>query len=263
LQVTENDIAGAVSLTCSEVAALDFFASALIWFEILSCTTTGLKPAYPDIFSWLLHIEDGRIQLHKLMGCKNWVMVIIMDIACLDEWKTTRQEHEDLSLRELARRALVLEERLTAGMRENSKVLSTQLDPYDVRGSESQAVTHVFACSAVTYLHVVTSGANPQLPEIKESVAETLKAFQKLPDARWVRNLVWPFCIAGCMADTEHETDFRAIASEASQDGQVFGKLRKALAIMEECWKGRRMGASSSWSWTTAMASLGTKVLLV
>jgi C6 transcription factor Pro1 len=252
------------SLSPDEVLALDFFASALVWFDILSSATTGSKPEYPDVFSSLLHIEDGRIQLCKLMGCKNWAMVVIMDIATLAEWKSLGQRRGNLSLRELARRAASIEERLKAGIVENLKrPLDPQIDPCGVRSLESQYVTHVFACAAQTYLHVVLSGAYPEISEIKESVTATIKAFRSLPDVRWVRHLVWPFCIAGCMAAEEYEDDFRHIASTANMDGEVFGNFDKASAIMEECWRGRRRQKSSPWCWTTAMASLGLKVLLI
>ena len=259
-----NETGSLASLPSDEALALNFFASALVWFDILSSVTTGEKPRYPDVFSSLLQVEDGSIQLCQLMGCKNWVMVIIMDIAILAEWKSAAQSCGNLSLLELARRAASIEARLKTGIAEHlEQPLDPTIDSCGIRTLESRYVTHIFACAAQVYLHVVVSGAYPEISEIKEGVKETLEAFRSLPDARWSRHLVWPFCIAGCMAEEQYEDDFRSIASTANMDGGVFCNFEKALAIMEECWRGRRGQRSHPWSWTTAMTSLGVKALLI
>lgn len=228
--------------------------------------TTGVRPIYPEVFSSLLYVEDERIQLCKLMGCKNWVMVLIMEIAILDDWKKTSQESGKLSMRELARRARTIEDRLTVGMKKNlEEPIYILRDPCGIRSSESRSVSYIFACSALIYLHVVLSGAHPDLPEIRESVSKSVKAFQALPDPTWVRHLVWPFCIAGCMATVDRQDVFRDIATAANLDGQIFGNFEKALAIMERCWEGRQHQAKGGnvWDWKTSMDSLGQMVLLI
>lgn len=81
-----------LSLSRSELAALDFFVTAFVWFDTLSCATTGSYPSCPN---WLLpeiHEENGKIQIHRLMGCKNWAIAIIMEIAALETWKTECQQ---------------------------------------------------------------------------------------------------------------------------------------------------------------------------
>ena len=57
-------------------------------------------------------------------------------------------------------------------------------------------ITELFALSAITYLHVVLSGAYPEL--------DTIYDFKDLADTKSL-HLVWPFCISGCLAlDGQH-----------------------------------------------------------
>jgi C6 transcription factor Pro1 len=200
------------------------------------------------------------------MGCKNWVMLLIMEIAMLDDWKKTRQKSGNLSLRELTSKAAHIEDRLTAGMNKTlDEPISIYKDSCGIRTSESRCVTYIFACSALTYLHVTVSGAHPDLPEIRESIARSIKAFQNLPDPIWVRHLVWPFCIAGCMAAADEQDVFREIANGAYLDGQIFGNFEKALKIMERSWQGRQEqeNGCTPWDWKSSMDSLGQMVLLI
>lgn len=258
------EVSTPASLSPDENSALEFFATALVWFDILSSATTGVKPEYSNVYSSLLDIESGRIQLCKLMGCQNWVMVIIMDIALLAEWKSAGESCSNLSHSELAKRAAAIVERLENGILKNrNRQIGDKSDPCGVRALESKYVTHIFACAAKVYVYVIQSGAHPRIAEIKDSVSEALKAFRNVPDVRWVRHLVWPFCVVGCMAEEEHEDDFRQIASLASMDGERFCNFQNALSIMEECWRGRKSQASVPWSWATAMSSLGITTLLI
>jgi hypothetical protein len=36
-----------------------------LWYDAMSCITTGLRPSCPELLSYLLHDEDGRIQSCK------------------------------------------------------------------------------------------------------------------------------------------------------------------------------------------------------
>jgi hypothetical protein len=67
----------------------------------------------------------------------------------------------------------------------------------------------------MTYLHVAISGAYPELPEIIESVSKTIDAVQSLTDAKLLQNLVWPFCISGCLALDRKHTIFQGLLSAA------------------------------------------------
>jgi hypothetical protein len=67
-----------------------------------------------------------------------------------------------------------------------------------------------------------------------------MAALDKLEDKSLVRNLLWPVCIAGCMATEEHEPCWRDLISSAGNERWAFGYPAKILLVMEECWKLRR-----------------------
>lgn len=263
-EIGDSSNADSDALSSDEELALEFFSTALIWFDVISSVTIGANPEYSDAYPSILGIDNGRIQLCKLMGSQNWVMVAIMNIALLAEWKIERESLGDLSQSQLARRAACIEDQIENGIKENrARQTGDKSDPCGVRARESQHVTHIFACAAKVYLYVTQSGAYPRIPEIRDSVSAALEAFRDTPDGRWIRHLVWPFCIVSCMANEEYENEFRQIAALANMDREIFCNFQNASSIMEECWKLRKCQPSSPSCWATAMSSLGVKTLLV
>ena len=235
-------------------SAIYFFGGVIAWYDILSCATTGAKPF------GAIHCSGpggSYIDLDTLMGCENWVMQTIQDIAILNEEKQNLQTYDNISKHQLAVRGAELELRLEGGLKRNTR---EELESSDVRN-----ITRIFAFSALVYLHVVLSGANPQLPKIQDAVCRTIKAFQSLPDPALMRDLVWPFCIAGCMANTGQEDFFRKIEPMTTSPLSRFGISCKALEVVEECWRLRKYSTPKSGfiNWNTAMESLGLKILLV
>lgn len=240
-------------------SALYFFGGVIAWYDILSCATTVMKPSYSCN---CLRLGQGYINLDKLMGCENWTMCIISDIAMLNQsketsHKETTQNDNKLSMHQLAVQGAEIEQRLEEGL---EKSATEGLKSKDVHN-----ITRIFACAALVYLHVVVSGPDPHLPKIQSAVSRTIKAFQSLPDPAVMRNLVWPFCIAGCMAVEEQKLFFRRMEPTTSSPLPRFGISCKALAIVEECWRLRKftiLGANYV-DWNTAMESLRLSVLLV
>jgi hypothetical protein len=126
-------------------------------------------------------------------------------------------------------------------------------------------ITRIFANAALVYLKVIISGPHPDLPEIRQGVSKTMAALDTLRDKDLVRNLLWPVCIAGCMATAEYESYWRNLLSDVSQDQWSFGRPRNVLKIMEKCWLLRKceLGTVVAVDWMTAMRNLDMRVLLV
>jgi hypothetical protein len=103
-------------LTFVDHAAMEFFSSVMIYFDILGSASTGLRPQYADICAAALGETDSKVQLQHLVGCENWAMMIICEIAVLEDWKRQMMKDGVLSVRELVRRAGAIEERLEAGI---------------------------------------------------------------------------------------------------------------------------------------------------
>ena len=251
------------------------FSGVIITFDILGSASTGLRPQYAGICAAALDNADSKVQLQHLMDCKNWVMTIIREIAVLEDWKKGMVSDGVLNVRELVRRAGDIEQRLeigTAKLTERLLQVSNRYGAYVKNYMDRcskdlvvSKITHVFACAAQVYLNVVVSGPNPKLPEVRECVARTLTALNALSAAELIRNVAWPFCIAGCMAAHDQEQNFRDLAFAAKIDEHIFGTSWKAMEVMETCWMMRRSLETdpNSTDWLAAMKKLGSHVLLV
>ncbi|OBT98015.2 hypothetical protein VE01_04004 [Pseudogymnoascus verrucosus] len=266
----EERVAEFASLSPGYQSALFFFAGVVGWYDILSCSTTGEPP-----FSKCECIGTalGYIFLDKIMGCENWAMLLIMDIAFLNDWKQNLQISAQLSMRELVTRATHIERGLEDGLRDTSSRLS-QLTNHSTPSILSTGIqesphltlliTRIFACSALVYLDVVVSGAYPKMPEIRKNVSRTIDALRALPDIAMINSLTWAYCITGCMAIEEEQMFFRGLAVSSNGDTPTFGNFSKALSIVEECWRLRgEEKRQQPVDWRTAMNSLGMSVLFV
>ncbi|KAJ6084857.1 hypothetical protein N7499_004486 [Penicillium canescens] len=96
------------------VEGLQFLTVAVIWFDIFACVTTGRAPRLP--YQQWLRIQG--LNTADLMGCENWVMLIIGDLAHFSIWKETQEEQGMLSIRELASRGKEIERRLESGIQD-------------------------------------------------------------------------------------------------------------------------------------------------
>lgn len=91
---------------------LEFLVTNVLWFDILACVSTGTAPQIP-YKCWLG--VDG-VDTANLMGCHNWVLPAIGDIASLKQWKDENELKGLLSVRELASRAHEIELHLEKGI---------------------------------------------------------------------------------------------------------------------------------------------------
>jgi len=251
-------------LLCSEDnSAISFLLGSFISIDIISCASIRSSPFLKLDHNLLL--ERGSIHLEDLIGCQNWVIILISEISLLDTWKKEAEKTQKLSIGELAKRGRQIEQRLrekladienTPSIRASSGNLSEMLS-----ASTCTEITKIFALSAITYLHVVISGAHPELPEIIESVSKTIIALQHLSDPKLLRNLIWPFCISGCLALEEQYATFRDFISAARVTQSTFGTCFEAFKIIEECWEMRK-ACLYNCDWVSAMNKRGHYVLL-
>jgi hypothetical protein len=130
-----------------------------------------------------------------------------------------------------------------------------------------RAITLVFAHAAQVYLNTVISGADPKLDDVRNSVVDTMNALQELQsicDAQALRNLIWPICIAGSMAeDSSTQTYFQSLIQDLGEEAHAFGNTADTLQIMQRCWTSREENSPETLNWADAMESLGQRVLLV
>jgi hypothetical protein len=253
--------------------AIDTLVGAFVALDMLppaSTRTPSLLRA--DYKHWL---SDRNIQMHHLMGCNVTVMLLISQISELEQWKREWEARNSLSIMELSKRASSIEAALvdfiagdSSNVREAISALNlkcpTVIPTPNTTELNNRVISSVFACSAITYLHVVVSGTHLELNEIRQSISQTLLVLKSLPNPQLLRYMVWPFCITGCLVSHELENELRdmAILAGASETGPLGTMgLWKSLEIMEDCWN-RRDQNGGTQDWTAAMSRLGNKVLL-
>jgi C6 transcription factor Pro1 len=124
--------------------------------------------------------------------------------------------------------------------------------------------SRIWAQAALTYLNVVVSGWQPACDEIRTSVAITTQMLLQLPAPGYLRSLIWPFTITGCMAAPHEEQTFRDLVA-AMGPLQLFGTARKALSIMEHVWANRAQAEehADQWDYAACFRCLGHSALLV
>ncbi|KAI0467112.1 fungal-specific transcription factor domain-containing protein [Xylaria cf. heliscus] len=234
-----------------------------------------------------------NICLDDYIGCHSWAMLEIASVAQLAAWKREQQSAGTLSMVHLVRKACAIEARLRARMETLSFSLGDRAsDIYDpsahhpvtpysgfhemVGGDTAAAAAHqqhspaadlhtrIWAQATVTYLHVVASGLQPTLPEIRASVEATIGLLRALPSPLAVRTLVWPFAVTGCLALPGQEAFFVELVG-ALGAMQVFGTVREALNIMQAVWqhKGNLCIDPQMWDLATCFSVLGHCSLLV
>ena len=236
----------------------------LISFDIIACASTRSRPSLELDHRHIL--ATFGINLGNLFGCENQVMALIFEVVLLDNWKKEVEETRTLSMVDLVKRGATIEDRLQQKVRYIESTYSLGSNEVESSGNTLSTcaieITYIFALSALTYLHVVVSGASPELPEIVESVSKTVAAFQCLTDPKLLRNLVWPFCVSGCLAREGQHGFFRDLISNAKINLTTIGTCLQAFRIMEECWA---MGKTSSYScdWALIMNKRGCNVLLI
>ena len=269
-----------IQMPSGEQAAFRFSLTLVILDDIIASTALQEQPKLYEYHQRLLSGTDGArppINMETVVGCQNWVMIQIGEIAVLDAWKQGRKIAGNLDMMELVHRATAIKDpllaqltRLEADPATISKQGSSALDmfaPNYSQSSESPAsqvslVTRVWAHSAILYLFIVVSGWQPASATVRYRVGRITELLtQQMSPPALLRATVWPFCVAGCLAEPAQEACLRGMV-EMLQPPSVFGTVRKALEIMENVWRHREVGASTR-DLATCLRSQDGLVLLV
>ncbi|PMD33700.1 hypothetical protein L207DRAFT_143512 [Hyaloscypha variabilis F] len=258
----------------SDIAGLDFFMTSYVWSDIMRCANVGLKPSMPDSFFYLNYLEEGSIQLDRLMGCRNWAMISIREISGLEAWRNEMLNGlkdpilsgnssgvDNLIVPLLSEKSAQIEARLKTGLASTP----SNMDSLTKHDQETELVTRIFGLSAMVYLAIVVSGSFGKLPNVQDDVSSALSAMTALPRYLLMR-VVWPYCVAGCLAEGDLRDKFRQLLSETRADGHPTGQLWNALDLIEEFWKIRDSLNPSQrieTPWALAMKSTDMKTFLI
>ncbi|KAJ8064253.1 hypothetical protein OCU04_006600 [Sclerotinia nivalis] len=268
------------STVSRDSAALDFFTGAIIWMDALSCVSTGSHPWLSEFHNRLLSAKksdssksDHKIQLTSIMGCENWVLIMISEIAWLGTWRKKHEEDETMNFKE---QLIITEQNIRSRLESKNLETLEELTALRAihRGSPpyyhtdlynkhtTYVVTHIFACAALIYLQmVVTDNIIPE--DIDILLHNTINAMRMIPNPQMFRGLVWPLSVAGCLASSKPDQEFfRETIRGAMMDSRSFGNLRSALEILEKSWELQGRGGRLV-DCTRTIEVLGSCVLLI
>lgn len=265
-------------------AAFRFFTALLLVDDIVASTSLEEPPKLRGFHVHLLtNIENPDQEVHldleEFVGCQNWLMLLVSEIATLDAWKKELRRAGKLDMMELFTRASRIKQELHDNLSRldprgsAAKTKRSLPEVFSAYGSsnnnqlsssfdESAFVTRVWAHAALAYLSVVVSGWQPANANIRENVARVLELLSQMPTPALLRTMAWPFCVAGCLAEPEQEGLLRSMVG-ALEPLRAFGTAEKALKIMENVWQNRYTLDPNTWDLAACFRSLGHMVLLV
>jgi hypothetical protein len=265
----------------AEQAAFRFSSALLVLDDIIASTVLQEQPRLYEYHRSLLDTINGSeppINLEDTVGCQNWALLHIGEIAALDAWKQKSKRAGNLDVMDLVRRATVIKEFLQGHLQQleadpistpnkGSSLLDVFISNFGQQSvtpaSQSSIVTRIWAHAALIYLFVVVSGWQPASVDVRYHVGRIIELLtRQISPPALLRTMVWPFCVAGCLAVPAQEMHLRAMV-EVLQPPSVFGTVRKALEIMEYGWRNRDMGDIGSRDLATCFRSQGDLVLLV
>lgn len=263
------------NLTPEQDGATCVLLGSFISLDIIACASTRSAPFldinHPQVLSQL------GITMERMVGCENSVLSLIFEITVLDKWKTQSQATHKLSVLELARRGLHIEQRLRQEL--TNLNMSTKPSPQPlnhpsvIHPTPSYIpATKAYALAATIYLHVVLSGPYPELPEIAGPVSDAIELFRSTQDnPKLLLNMIWPLCVTGCMATESQQSFFRHLTASFSQSNtgdESFknlsastGTFLEAMKIIEQCWHTRK-NLPFDCDWASIMDQSACYVLL-
>jgi hypothetical protein len=257
----------------AEQAAFRFSSTLVILDDIIASTTLQKRPRlynhHPSLLCTDIEGVDPPVNIETVFGVKNWALLQIGEIAALDAWKLDCRRAGNLDVMKLAHRAASIKESLIAHLTElenspTNEIISS-LDiftPSDLRPNHRSLITRVWAHAALLYLFIVTSGWQPANDDIRYHVSRIVELSYQISPQALLRTVVWPFCVAGCLAEPAQETEFRQMI-QGLKPPNLFGNMHKALEIIENAWKNRTTGDIATRDLSACFRSLEDPVLLV
>lgn len=270
-----------VQVPSAEQAAFRFSSALLILDDIIASTVLQEPPKLYEYHRSLLSSSDSTepvINLGASVGCQNWALLRIGEIAALDAWKQRCKKAENLDIIQLVHRATSVKDSLEADLarletnpviipQNNGSLLDVFTADYcqqsQTPASQGSLVTQVWAHAAIVYLFVVVSGWQPVSVDVRYHVGRIVELLtHQISPPALLRTMVWPFCVAGCLAEPAQEPHLRGMV-ETLQPLSVFGTVHEALGIMENVWRNRDAGTAANRDLAACFRIRGDLVLLV
>lgn len=262
LRETRQDIDALNKSSSWQWTALSFLVTVILWFDLLSCASTGSAPRLP----YRSLLDEDIVDMSTTMGVRNGVMRAIGDIATLSMASThTHFNIESKYSVQYRRVEKCLRQELATLENEICTPNPGQNDYCSPDHFEKvRSVTRVFATAALVQMTAVFPGYTLEKQTVHDAVEQNLAALSCIRNAQDIRGLIWPICISGSMAYAEQQTSYEiTIKSALSGAPRDFGNCVTLLDILRWCWRERAEGKSNEESdWRHAMADIGACLLV-
>lgn len=272
----------------AEKGAFRFFSAVLVVNDIIASTFLGHPPTLLPLLIDVHTCQSNNkfsLGLDNITGCQDWVFLLLSEVSTLDVWKKRNDMTAKVTRDELWHRATAIETRWRDGIerlyqqqihqchsnidfepasRPLESILNKSNGAYGLHPWPSDMyfpVTGVWAHATHTYLLVVLLDWQPMNQEIRSSIRRTMSHLSEITSPTWLRTLVWPICVTGCLAGKEERPIFRSILENTAALG-VLRSVRETLDIMEHVWSQRDLG-NDAWDIAKCLGSLGSRALLV
>ncbi|KAH7207725.1 fungal-specific transcription factor domain-containing protein [Fusarium oxysporum] len=257
-------------------AAMAFHLPVLLWMDLLACVATRERPKLP-YDEWLG--PNCTFQLAHIMGCHNSVMKSIGDLAVLSQWKSASLDGGSLAVEEFQTERQRIEDELEnvmdttpmASMESRglpSNILTSQALRHtkSEQRSDQDCVTRIFAAAALAQLAALSTEVlkNISPTVVRRGVSRVILEMKVASQMVSPRQLSWPICVAGCLADQDQQPFFEALLNGVLSEGTgMIGNCGTVRDILRACWRNKAEQPNQQWDCSITMKQLDIHALLI
>ncbi|KAH8805463.1 fungal-specific transcription factor domain-containing protein [Xylogone sp. PMI_703] len=239
-------------------AALEFYIPVVLWMDILACVATRQKPKL--LYDELLH-PDNNFNLANVMGCQNWIMKAIGDLGVLNEWKLDALASNSFDCNDFNRGAQIIEDNLEDGI----EILHGVINQAAANANDS-CISLIFAAAALVQLHILSTNVllSCSSSRLRRAVSWVIFEIQTAQHTPSARQIAWPICIAGCVAEADQRCYLEVLITDALHDTNgMNGNCGTVLDIMRYCWTKQIEQPDVQWDCSRAMTEMDISALLI
>ncbi|KAF4966395.1 hypothetical protein FSARC_5904 [Fusarium sarcochroum] len=256
--------------------AMAFHIPVLLWMDLLACVATQKQPKLP-YDEWLG--PNCTFQLAHIMGCRNSVMKAIGDLGVLSQWKKESLTINNLDLEKFEKTRQQIEDELEDALDTTlmDSIEAPQCPSGFLRNQEFDQmragrqpkevhVTRIFAAAALAQLLVVSAKVSPNSPSTRtrRAVSRAILEIKMVPQMVSPRQLSWPICVVGCMADQDQRSFFEDLLNSVLSEGtRIFGNCGTVLDVLRACWGYKIERPDELWDCGRTMKEMGICALLI
>ena len=279
-----------------ELDQLSFFVKYFVRLSVLWSTRSPefCSSSQKLIKASIDHFPCNEADHRSLYGPSERIMSIIARVTELDRWKCDASEEGNLSILELADGAWGIKQdlhveiesctnRLNAQTRKSSdstawghgfschgfiartsvpnRKLSTtceQSGPCLFHSKMNAIIAAIFAYAAEIYLHLVVSGVNRKIVEIRQNFTKVMPLIRHPELENHLNLIAWPLCVVGCLVGYETDLELSSrvwyIATLEDLESSVYSRrARRIKSAIERAWKTLDAEDTGTLSWTQAL----------